>query len=57
MPRLVEIDPVVLWKKNFFNFVDVFSLFRYYLHLENQGCYGLDLVEIGLVSHENKIKM
>ena len=57
MPRLVEIDPVVLWKKKFFNFVDVFSLFRYYLHLENQGCYVLDLVEIGLVSHENKIKM
>ena len=57
MPRLVEIDPVVLWKKNFFNFVDVFSLFSYYLHLENQGCYVLYLVEIGLVSHENKIKM
>ena len=31
MLSLVEIGPVVLEKKIFFNFVNVFSLFSYYL--------------------------
>ena len=31
MPCLVEIGPVVLEKKIFLNFVNVFSLFGYYL--------------------------
>ena len=34
MPSLVEIDPVVLETKIFFNFVNVFSLFPSYLPLE-----------------------
>ena len=36
---LVEIDPVVLEKKTF-NSVNVFLLFRNYLHLENWGYFN-----------------
>ena len=57
------------WRKYFFNFVNVFLLFRHYLPLEKggalylnklefpfiQGCIVPDLVEIGSVVLEKKI--
>ena len=45
VPSLVEIDPVVLEKKRYFNFVHVFSLFRYYLHVEKGGAPHLNKLE------------
>ena len=68
MPRLVEIGSVVLEKRIFLNFINVFSLFRNYLPLEKggvlhlkklesftQGCFWPSLVEIGAVVLEKKI--
>ena len=40
MPSLVEISPVVLKK-----FVNVFSIFRYYLPLEKGGALHLNKLE------------
>ena len=42
MPSLVEIGPVVLEKRIFFYFVNVFLLFRYYLPLEKVGALQLN---------------
>ena len=40
MPSLVELGSVVLEKMIFFNFVNVFLLFRSYIHLEkDRGLY------------------
>ena len=62
MPSLGEIGPVVLEKK-IFNFINIFSVFYYYLPLEKgvalhltftQGCFVPSLVEIGPVVMEEK---
>ena len=45
MPGLVEIGSVVLEKKIFLNFVNVFSLFRNYLPLEKGGALHLNKLE------------
>ena len=45
MPSLVKIGPVVPEKKIFLNFVNVFSLFRYYLPLEKGGALHLNKLE------------
>ena len=45
MSSLVEIGPVVLEKKIFLNFLNVFSLFRHYLPLENGGALHLNKLE------------
>ena len=45
MQSLVEIIPVVLEKRIFFNFVNVFSLFRNYLPLEKGGARHLNKLE------------
>ena len=45
VPSLVEIGPVVREKKLFFNFVNVFSLFRNYLPLEKSGALHLNKFE------------
>ena len=70
VPRLVEIGLVVLEKRIFFNFVNVFSLFPIYLPLEKGRDFHLyklesplpkvdlivpNLVEIGPVALEKKI--
>ena len=67
MPSLVDMNSVVLEKKDSFNFVSIFSLFCYYLplerggalhldKLESQGCFVPSLVEIDLVVLEKKLK-
>ena len=45
MPSLVENGSVVLEKKIFLNFVNVFSLFRNYLPLEKGGALHLNKLE------------
>ena len=45
MPSLVEIGSVVLEKRIFFNFINVFSLFRNYLPLEKGGDLHLKKLE------------
>ena len=45
VPSLVEIGSVVLEKKIFYNFVNVFSLFRNYLPLEKGGALHLNKLE------------
>ena len=45
MASLVEIGPVVLKKKIFLNFVNVFSQFHYYLPLEKGGALHLNKLE------------
>ena len=51
------------WRRRFLNFVNVFSLFRNYLPLEQtwipftQGCFVPSLIEIGPVVLEKKMKM
>ena len=45
MPSLVEIGSVVLDKKIFFNFVNLFSLFGNYLPLEKGGALHLNKLE------------
>ena len=45
VPSLVKISQVVLEKKMFFNFVNVFSLFLNYLPLEKGGALHLNKVE------------
>ena len=45
MPSLVKIGPVVLEKKIFFNFVNVFWLFSNYLPLEKGGALYLNKLE------------
>ena len=46
VPSLVEIGPVVLEKiEDFFNFVNVFSLFRNYLSLKKDGTLHLNKLE------------
>ena len=45
MPSLVEIGSVVLEKKIFFNFVNVFSLFRNYLPFEKDGALHLNKLD------------
>ena len=70
MPSLVEIGPVVQEKKIYFNFVNVFLLFRIYLplekgdtyHLKNlnflyQGCFVSSLVEICRAVLGKRMKM
>ena len=69
MPSLVEIGPVLLEKKIFFNFVNVFLLFHNYLPSEKSPSFEqtwilftkeyfvLNLVEIGPVVQEKKMKM
>ena len=72
MPSLVGSGRVVLEEEIFFNFVDVFSLFRYYHPLEKdltlnlnktnlipftQGYFVSNLIEIGQVVLEKEIKM
>ena len=42
MPRLVEIDPLILEENVFINVVKVFSLFRYYLPLEKDEALYLN---------------
>ena len=44
VPSLVEIDPVLM-RRRFFNFVNVFSLFRNYLPLEKGGALHLNKLE------------
>ena len=44
VPNLVEIGPVV-WRRRFFNFVNVFSLFRNYLPFEKGGALHLIKIE------------
>ena len=45
VPSFVEIDPVVLEKKIFINFNNVFSLFRFYLPLEKGVALHLNKIE------------
>ena len=45
MPSLVETDPVVLEKKIFFNFLNVFSLICNYLPLEKGRALHLNKLE------------
>ena len=48
MSNLDEIGPVVMKKKIFFNFVNVFKLFCNYLPLENDGVLHLNKLEFPL---------
>ena len=45
MPSLVEIGPVILENKDFFNFVYAFSLFHNYFILEKGVTLHLNTVE------------
>ena len=45
MPSLVEIGPVVLENKIFFNFVNLFLLFLNYLPLEKGGALYLNKLD------------
>ena len=45
VPSLVEIDPVVMEKKILINFINVFSLFRFYLPLEKYVALHFNIIE------------